>query len=114
MALAACGAAGAGDAGSGTEALPVGQGAPSVAQGASTAPAVSFGTGSGATTPAVPGAVEKSGTKQRPDSLPVRPESMTSPLPEVVVRHLQEHTWVQLKNVLPADLPVLVWFWAPH
>lgn len=38
-----------------------------------------------------------------------------SPLPELAVRRINgEGGWVQLKNELPADRPVLVWFWAPH
>ena len=39
----------------------------------------------------------------------------SSPLPEVAVRRLNgEGGWVQLKNELPSDKPLLVWFWAPH
>ena len=38
-----------------------------------------------------------------------------SPLPELAVRQLNgDGGWVQLKNELPADKPLLVWFWAPH
>ena len=39
----------------------------------------------------------------------------SSPLPEIAVRQLNgDGGWVQLKNALPADKPLLVWFWAPH
>ena len=38
-----------------------------------------------------------------------------SPLPEVTVRQINgEGGFVQFKNELPADKPLLVWFWAPH
>lgn len=50
----------------------------------------------------------------RPLHLPVRSASVDSPLPEVVVRDLNASEWVQLKNMLPAQRPLLVWFWAPH
>ncbi len=47
--------------------------------------------------------------------LAVDAESALSPLPEIAVRLLNgEGGWVQLKNQLPADKPLLVWFWAPH
>jgi len=48
--------------------------------------------------------------------LAVSPEAaVSSPLPEIAVRQLNgEGGWVQLKNELPADKPLLVWFWAPH
>lgn len=40
---------------------------------------------------------------------------LSSPLPEIAVRQLNgDGGWVQLKNELPADKPLLVWFWAPH
>lgn len=48
------------------------------------------------------------------DPLAVRPESVGSPLPEVPVLHVQTGDVVQLKNLLPASTPLLVWFWAPH
>ena len=39
----------------------------------------------------------------------------SSPLPEIAVRRLNgEGGWTQLKNELPSDRPLLVWFWAPH
>lgn len=49
-------------------------------------------------------------------NLPVSPDAAVgSPLPEIAVRQLNfDGGWVQLKNELPADKPLLVWFWAPH
>ena len=39
----------------------------------------------------------------------------SSPLPEIAVRRINgDGGWVQLKNELPADRPLLVWLWAPH
>jgi hypothetical protein len=49
----------------------------------------------------------------RPD-LPVAEASINSPLPPVTVRDVSTGEWVQLANALPADTPLLVWFWAPH
>jgi hypothetical protein len=47
--------------------------------------------------------------------LEVAPASVDSPLPDVVVRQInQDGGWVQFKNLLPSDRPLLVWFWAPH
>lgn len=48
--------------------------------------------------------------------LPVRAESAAaSPLPDIAVRRLNgDGGWVQLKDELPAEKPLLVWFWAPH
>lgn len=47
--------------------------------------------------------------------LAIDPGSVSSPLPDIAVRRLNgEGGWVQLKNELPADKPLLVWFWAPH
>jgi len=48
--------------------------------------------------------------------LPVSPDAAAgSPLPEVTVRQINgEGGFVQLKNELPSDKPLLVWFWAPH
>ena len=38
-----------------------------------------------------------------------------SPLPAVTVRRINgDGGFVQLKNALPSDRPLLVWFWAPH
>jgi len=49
----------------------------------------------------------------RPDLAVV--EASAAPfLPPVTVWDVGEKEWVQLANFLPADKPVLVWFWAPH
>ena len=46
--------------------------------------------------------------------LEVATESVDSQLPEVAVRQLNgEGGWVQFKNELPSEQPLLVWFWAP-
>ena len=40
--------------------------------------------------------------------------AIASPLPEVAVRRLNgEGGWVQFRNELPSDVPILIWFWAP-
>jgi hypothetical protein len=49
----------------------------------------------------------------RPD-LPVADPASTAFLPPVTVWDVGDKQWVQLANFLPADTPVLVWFWAPH
>ena len=48
--------------------------------------------------------------------LPVSAEAQAgSPLPQVTVRQINgDGGFVQLKNALPSDRPLLVWFWAPH
>ena len=47
--------------------------------------------------------------------LELRAESAASPLPEVAVRRLNcNGGWVNFRNELPSELPLLVWFWAPH
>jgi len=48
--------------------------------------------------------------------LAVSPDAaLSSPLPDLAVRQLNgDGGWVQLKNELPSDKPLLVWFWAPH
>jgi hypothetical protein len=47
--------------------------------------------------------------------IPVRQESADSPLPDLVVRRINcAGGWVNLRNEVPADTPVLVWFWAPY
>jgi hypothetical protein len=48
---------------------------------------------------------------ERPD-LPVT--AVGSPLPAVTVRDVTNDEWVQFADLLPAEQPVLVWFWAPH
>ena len=49
--------------------------------------------------------------------VPVRAESATadSPLPDLVVRRINcVGGWANLRNEVPADRPVLLWFWAPY
>lgn len=48
--------------------------------------------------------------------MPVSAEAAAgSPLPQVTVRQINgDGGFVQLKNALPSDRPLLVWFWAPH
>ena len=48
-------------------------------------------------------------------TIAIRPESAASPLPDLVVRRINcAGGWVNLRNEVPADKPVLVWFWAPY
>jgi hypothetical protein len=45
----------------------------------------------------------------------VRPESANSPLPDLAVRRINcAGGWINLRNEIPADRPVLAWFWAPY
>jgi hypothetical protein len=44
-------------------------------------------------------------------NLPV--ENEDSPLPAVTVRDVVDDRWVQFADILPAEQPVLLWFWAP-
>lgn len=45
----------------------------------------------------------------------VRPASATNALPDLAVRRINcDGGWVNVKNELPGDEPLLVWFWAPH
>lgn len=47
--------------------------------------------------------------------LPVEAAAASSPLPNIAVRRINgEGGWAQLKNELPAERALLVWFWAPH
>ena len=47
--------------------------------------------------------------------LEIRTESAASPLPDLAVRRINcNGGWVNLRNELPSELPLLVWFWAPH
>jgi len=50
---------------------------------------------------------------RRPD-LPAAAASARSALRTVTVWDIGEREWVQLAKFLPAEKPVLVWFWAPH
>lgn len=47
--------------------------------------------------------------------LPVSPASAeASPFPEIAIRRLNgEGGWVQFKDLLPSEQPLLLWFWAP-
>ena len=46
--------------------------------------------------------------------LPVSAASIASPLPDIAVRQLNgDGGWVQFRNELPAEQPVLIWFWTP-
>ena len=48
-------------------------------------------------------------------AIAIRPESAAGPLPDLVVRRVNcAGGWVNLRNEVPADKPVLVWFWAPY
>ncbi len=48
-------------------------------------------------------------------SIEVRAESVGNALPDLAVRRINcAGGWVNLKNEIPADTPLLVWFWAPH
>lgn len=48
-------------------------------------------------------------------AVPVDAASAGSPLPDLAIRRINgDGGWYNLKNALPADKPLLVWFWAPH
>ena len=48
-------------------------------------------------------------------AIEVRAASAGTPLPDVAVRRINcAGGWVNFKNELPSDKPMLVWFWAPH
>jgi len=40
-------------------------------------------------------------------------ENADSPFPAVTVRDVVDDRWVQFADILPAEQPVLLWFWAP-
>ena len=45
----------------------------------------------------------------------VRAASVPNPLPDLAVRRINcAGGWVNLKHEIPAELPLLIWFWAPH
>lgn len=55
-----------------------------------------------------------SAVRTDPGERPVLPvENIDSPLPAITVRDVVDHEWVQFADILPAEQPVLVWFWAP-
>ena len=50
-----------------------------------------------------------------PPAIEVRAAAAGNPLPDLAVRRINcDGGWVNLKNELPGDVPLLVWFWAPH
>jgi 5'-nucleotidase / UDP-sugar diphosphatase len=50
-----------------------------------------------------------------PPAIEVRAAAAGNPLPDLAVRRVNcAGGWVNLKNELPGELPLLVWFWAPH
>jgi thiol-disulfide isomerase/thioredoxin len=40
--------------------------------------------------------------------------SATSPLPDVALWDVTGQDWVQFANLVPAEKPIMLWFWAPH
>jgi len=52
-------------------------------------------------------------TGARPD-LPRSSGTAKSPLPEVAVWDVGAAEWVQFADLVPAEKPVVLWFWAPH
>jgi hypothetical protein len=49
------------------------------------------------------------------DEIAIRPESdiETNLLPDLVVDNLTSDAKVNLRNIVPNDLPILLWMWAP-
>ena len=48
-------------------------------------------------------------------AIELRAESAASLLPDLAVRRINcKGGWANLRNELPSELPLLVWFWAPH
>ena len=48
-------------------------------------------------------------------AIAVRAESAANALPDLAVRRINcAPGWVNMKNEIPANRPVLVWFWAPY
>jgi hypothetical protein len=41
-------------------------------------------------------------------------EIATNPFPDLVVDDVGRGTKVNIRNIVPADKPVLLWMWAPH
>ena len=71
--------------------------------------------GDGAGSSADPGITLPAPVEGSPPDLPVAEASQSSPLPEVAVRQINgDGGWVQFRNEIPSELPLLVWFWAPH
>lgn len=65
------------------------------------------------TTPSTTGAGSTATTGTPTDSTTAPPVGV-SPLPAVDVRDVASGETVALAELLPADRPLLVWFWAPH
>ena len=70
-----------------------------------------------------PSRAARSASRESSSSMPHQPArarkvaaaSADNPLPDIAVRRINcAGGWVNLKNELPADRPVLIWFWAPH
>ncbi|MGI9577799.1 MAG: TlpA family protein disulfide reductase [Microthrixaceae bacterium] len=53
-------------------------------------------------------------TGDRPDIAPSAEGASAPLLPPVTVWDVKESDWVQFADYLPAEKPLLVWFWAPH
>jgi hypothetical protein len=64
----------------------------------------SSGESSGSTVPPLPDAVE----------LDPAADVAGNQLPDVVVDDVLAGNKVNLRNVAPADTPILLWMWAPH
>jgi hypothetical protein len=93
-----------------------GQPAAPAAQGETTsAPAVATASDDGCSADNSPTDVVD--TRGATPVIPVRADAATAdtPLPDLVVRRINcAGGWVNLRNEVPADKPVLVWFWAPY
>ena len=117
LALSACG--GSSDDAASTEnaggaandTLPMASAAPSDPGAASPSPTTGDPDAAvpSASTDDAPGAVPSDPTAVQPNS-----DIDTNVLPDVVVDNVTTSTKVNLRNVIPADTPVLIWMWAPH
>lgn len=48
-------------------------------------------------------------------AIDIRPESADGPLIDLAVRRINcAGGWANLRNEVPSDRPILIWFWAPH
>jgi hypothetical protein len=54
------------------------------------------------------------GGRRLPEALDAASDVDTNPLPDLVVADVGRGAEVNLRNVFPAERPVLVWMWAPH
>ena len=48
------------------------------------------------------------------EALSATSDIASNPLPDLLVDDIRRSTKVNLRNVFPADRPVLIWMWAPH